>query len=46
MNIKQVLETLVNKPREVKKAANYYRQYATISRKLKIAERLDKYTQY
>src|SRR6266536_2787517 len=36
----------MDKSREIKNAANYYRQYATISRKLKTAERLDEYTQY
>ncbi len=36
----------MDKPREIKNAANYCRQYATISRKLKTAGRLDKYTQY
>ncbi len=46
INTKQFLETLMDKPRGVKNAANYYRQYATISRKLKTAGRLDEYTQY
>ena len=44
INTKQFLKALIDKPREIKDAANYYRQYATISRKLKIAEKLDKYT--
>src|SRR6266536_5447675 len=46
MNIRQFLEVLVDKSRGVKEAANDCRQYATISRKLKIAGRLDEYTQY
>ncbi len=44
MNIRQFLKILMDKSRGVKEAANYCRQYATISRKLKIAGRLDKYT--
>ena len=43
INTRQFLKVLVDKPRGVKEAANYYRQYATISRKLKTAGRLDKY---
>src|SRR6266536_3586413 len=46
MNTRQFLETLINKPRGIKEAANYCRQYATISRKLKTAGKLDEYTQY
>ncbi len=46
MNTRQFLEVLIDKPRGVKEAANYCRQYATISRKLKTAGKLDKYTQY
>ena len=46
MNTRQFLEALVDKSRGVKEVVNYCRQYATISRKLKIVGRLDKYTQY
>src|SRR6266536_1269563 len=45
INTRQFLKVLVDKPRGVKEAANYYRQYATISRKLKTAGRLDEYIQ-
>src|SRR6266498_4026498 len=46
INTRQFLEALIDKPRGIENAANYYRQYAIISRKLKIAGRLDEYTQY
>ncbi len=46
MNIRQFLKTLVEKPRKIKETSNYCRQYISISRKLKKAGRLDKYTQY